>query len=86
MDELEAVLPFFVDYLGCFPYGYGGARSGPDVMRLLLENGVNEDDFLPNGELIMLEDTLVLTDSSNRVILRNTDFFHGTQIQHAEGR
>ena len=67
MDELEAVLPYFVDYLGRFPYGFGEARSSHDVMRLLLESGVNEDDFLPNGELTIFEDTMVLTDSSNRV-------------------
>ena len=67
MDELEAVLPFFVDFLGTFPFGFRDAQSSSDVMHLLLDHGVKEDDFLPNGELITYGDTLVLTDSTNRV-------------------
>ncbi len=67
MDYFEMMLPVFVDYLGCFEEGLDGVNSPLDVMRELNDRGVQENRFLPGGELTIEEDQLVLRDSPGRV-------------------
>ena len=67
MDFFDMVLPVFVDYLGCFDLGLDGINSPPDVMRELHERGVQENRFLPYGELLIEDDHLVLRESPHRV-------------------
>jgi hypothetical protein len=69
MEDLDVVLPVFVDYLGCFDLGINGIHTPPDVMRELHERGVQENRFLPYAELAIEEDQLVLRDSPRRVII-----------------
>ena len=61
------ILPVYVDYLGCYEEGIDGVHSPPDVMRELHQRGVQDNRFLPGGELSIEEDKLVLRDSPQRV-------------------
>ncbi len=67
MDDLDAILPVYVDYLGCFEQGQDSIETPPDVMRELHERGAQENRFLPYGELAVEDDQLVLRDSPDRV-------------------
>ncbi len=52
MDFLDSVLPTYVDYLGRFESEPGYVESASDVMREMLERGVQDPKrFLPNAEL-----------------------------------
>jgi hypothetical protein len=62
MDELDAVLPVYVDYLGRFEAD-GHVLEAADVMRELLDRGVQEDHFLPNGELTIASSQVILRDN-----------------------
>ena len=61
------VLPFYVDYLGCFEEGLGGVQGPPDVIKELHLRGVQKSRFLPGGELTIEEDQMILRDSPQRV-------------------
>lgn len=61
------LLPVYVDYLGAFEEGQE-IQNPPDVMRELHQRGVQENKFLPGGELCIENDHLVLRDSPQRVI------------------
>ena len=68
MEFFDLGLPVFVDYLGCFEVGINGINTPPDVMKELHDRGVQDNKFLPYGELIIEEDQLVLRDSPQRVL------------------
>ena len=67
MDVLDAVLPIFVDYLGSFEEEKGQIEKPSDVMKHLLDHGVQEQKFLPNGELVVSTGQIVLKDTMERV-------------------
>ena len=67
MDFLDAVLPIFVDYLGRFELEPGAVEGPADVMNELLTRGVVDKRFLPNGEITIAADRLILKDNLQRV-------------------
>ena len=67
MDFLDAVLPIFVDYLGRYESDDGSINGPQDVMNELLTRGVVDRRFLPNGEISLVADRLILKDNLQRV-------------------
>ena len=58
MDFLafDSMLPFYIDYLGCFDRGIGGIDGPETAMKELIEHGVNEQRFVPGAELSFTKD------------------------------
>ena len=68
MDVLDAVLNiFYVDYLGVFESEPGHLETHHDAMKFLLDNGVDKNKLVINGELSIDRGQLVLRDTSLNV-------------------
>ena len=68
MEELDAVLRiFYVDYLGSFERRPRSLETPHDAMKKLVERGVTDRRFLPNGELSIKNGNLVLRDNIRNV-------------------
>lgn len=68
MEELDAVLRiFYVDYLGRYERRPRGLETPHDAMKKLVERGVTDKKFLPNGELSTKNGYLVLRDNIKNV-------------------
>lgn len=68
IDQLDSSLPVYVDYLGRYETDPGFVENAADVMKALIERGVDERRFLPNGELTVEEDG-----GSGRVVVRDEE-------------
>lgn len=78
MNELDSVLPVYVDYLGQFEAGVGGVETPQDVLLHLISHGVQQKRFLPNGELIVSGGKIILRDSIemvSKVVQTKSDTF-----------
>jgi hypothetical protein len=65
MDFLDSVLPVYVDYLGRYESEPGYVEGAPDVMRELLERGVQDHKrFLPNAELTVDRGKIFIKDEN----------------------
>jgi len=66
-NDCFQVLPVYVDYLGRFPYKQNLLETPADAMKQLLDVGVTDKRFLPNGELSSEAGRLILRDNFRRV-------------------
>ncbi|TRY75328.1 hypothetical protein TCAL_08322 [Tigriopus californicus] len=70
MDFLDRVLPVYVDYLGSFESVPHDLEDGHDVMKHLLDHGVQSPQFVPNAEIIFTQDHILIKDVIQNVVAR----------------
>ena len=62
MDLLDQILPFYVEYLGCFERDKNeNVLTALDALNVLLKSGVQKKVFIKNAELSFSDDYLILT-------------------------
>jgi|688.fasta_scaffold1208186_1 hypothetical protein len=66
--DLDTMLPVFVDYLGSFERGVNGIDVTTDVMKELVDHGVQTQRFVPGAEMSFNRDQIIIRSSSDRVI------------------
>ena len=65
--DLDTMLPVYVDYLGSFERGVNGVDVATDVMKDLVDHGVQDQRFVPAAEMSFNRDQLIIRSSPERV-------------------